>query len=121
MNLKLPVLLCFVFLFLIACSTQKTYHFKGESENWHVDNTIDIIDNDSEFERIKIKYIGDNEIPEEIYYEIKGNSGNTLLNDGVFKTSDSACYGCALTKENEEIDVTIEWNGKSDSFTLKNK
>lgn len=125
MKLKISALLCFVFLLLVACSGQQTYHFKGDSENWNVDYSIDIKGNNSESGDITIKYIGENETPIEINYEINSrsgsSSGNMELNDGVLKTSAPTCSGCAVTKENEELDVTIEWDGKTESFTLKNK
>lgn len=125
MRFKKTILLCFLFLFLVACSNQQTYYYKGESENWDVKYTINVTGKDSQSGDIMIRYIGDNEIPKEINYEINSSSGtvsgNHELNDGVLETSGSTCSGCGVTKENAELDVTINWDGKSDSFTLNNK
>lgn len=125
MKLKISVLLCFVFLLLVACSNEQTYHFKEESENWDVNYTINITGDDSQSGDITIRYIGDNETPKEINYEINGSSGsdsgNEPLNDGVLQTPGYTCSGCGVTKENAELEVTIKWDGKSDRFILKNE
>lgn len=125
LQLKARALICFVLLLLTACTNQKTFHFHGESENWDVRYVVDIVGENSESSSIVIRYFGEASVPEKIYYYIDhgsgASSGNVSLDEGVLRTSGGSCSGCAVTKENEEIDVIIEWNGETENFTLNNK
>lgn len=110
---------------MTACFGQETFHFDGESDNWKVEYIIDVLESkNSEEGTIKIKYIGESEAPNHIDYYIKDGSsemsGDLSMQDGTFETQGSNCSGCAVTKEDDEFEVTIEWNGESEHFTLKN-
>lgn len=112
---------------LTACSGEETFHFEGESDNWSIEYVTDVVESDSsEKSIIIIKYIGENEAPKQIDYNIKGelsemSGGDSPMQDGVLKTAGSTCSGCAVTNEDDEFDVTIEWDEKSERFTLKNE
>jgi len=45
-------------------------------------------------------------------------SGDVPMQDEVLEIAGSSCSGCAVTKEDDEFDVIIEWDDKSESFTL---
>jgi len=112
---------------LTACIGQERLHFEGSSGSWEVNYDLLVSEKDSsEQGTVKIKYVGEDETPEQIDYEIKGGSGkssgnNTALDDGFLEASGSNCSGCAVTQEDDEFDVTIDWAGKTDNFTLKSE
>lgn len=96
--------------------------FVGESDNWKVD--LQFVHKDKQEEReFKLTYKGEDvDSVEEINYEVQGSGRfdhkGAQLNDEGYVTDSGFCEGCAFEKEETEIDVTVEWNGKSESFRL---
>lgn len=110
---------------LTACDGQETFHFENESDNWKVEYAADVeTSRDAEESTIKIQYTGEGEAPNQVYYSIQSGtgdmSGDASMKGEVLETAGSKCSGCAVTKEDDEFEVTIEWEDKSEHFTLKN-
>lgn len=125
MKTKLILSVIAVLFMLTACFGQETFHFEGESDNWQVEYVTDVKSSkDSENGTIKIRYIGENETPDQIYYSIKSGStdmsGDASMEEEFLEMAGSNCSGCAVTKENDEFDVMMEWDGQSENFTLNN-
>ncbi|QQZ09928.1 hypothetical protein [Heyndrickxia vini] len=123
---KFLVIILFFSLFLTACSKIKVINFVGKSSNWDINYGVTVLDEDSESTNITIKYIGKDPIPKKITYSIETVSGKSsgnepLTESGVLKGSGGGCDGCSVVQENEEINAIITWNGKSETFKLKNK
>ncbi|SET10947.1 hypothetical protein SAMN05216389_105198 [Oceanobacillus limi] len=76
----------------------------------------------SEEGELSIKYTGEEQVPNTINYKVGAYSGEGRpLGDDNSPTSitrSTGCSGCSVTEENDEIDVEIEWNGNSETFTL---
>jgi ABC-type glycerol-3-phosphate transport system substrate-binding protein len=126
MKIKVLISVFSVLFALTACSGEETLHFKGESDNWNIDYVTNVVASDSsERGTIKITYVGENEAPKQIDYMIKGGSGkmsgDTPMQADTLEIPGSNCSGCAVTRNDDEFDVTIEWDGKSESFTLENE
>lgn len=121
-------MLLFLILFVLtACFGQERLHFEGGSDSWEVNYNLEVsVKDNSEQGTIKINYAGEDEAPNQIDYEIKGGSGgmsggDASLEDGFLETPGSNCSGCAVTQKDDEFDVTIDWEGKTDHFTLKSE
>ncbi|REJ10982.1 hypothetical protein [Halobacillus trueperi] len=111
-------------LVLTGCFGQKTLHFQEESEEWEVEYIADVKSEDSESTSLHITYVGEGEAPEHINYNLDSPTGGregdyVLLNDGMVQQMGNFCSGCAVTKENHEIQVTIEWGEREETFDLK--
>lgn len=100
-------------LVIVGCSIQTSTHFSGEGDNWVVQFT-----SHGENATYDIQYRGEEPIPENINYSIASFSvtGRELSEDGYVENED---WGTSVDENNEEIDVTIEWNDESESFSLK--
>lgn len=124
MKVKLWMTLCFLILVMAGCFGQKTLDFHGKSEKWEVKYQADIRGEDSESTSFKIRYIGEGEPPEKIAYKIDsvsgGAAGNAHLKSGVLDSAGSSCSGCAITREDHKISVTIEWDGETERMVLEN-
>nr|TXF85925.1 hypothetical protein FTX54_07565 [Alkalicoccus halolimnae] len=96
------------------------YHFLGSSENWEVVYEVDISNGNEEESTGTIEYIGEGNAPETLeYYRIGSTEGTgRALNDGVADTGRTGCEGCAVTREDEEIEVEVTWNGQTENLTL---
>lgn len=121
---KLSTLLLFVFLLLTAC--QKNVLYIGESESWTA--KIDVMQsNDTEIQNFILKYQGEdleNVSGNKIKYHIETDTGSSegtgvLTNGGVLEGEAGNCSGCALVQEDDEFVFTVEWDDKSESFSLK--
>ena len=125
MKFKLWISLCIVTFALSACSSQEILQFQGENMNWKVEYQADIRSESSESTSFTIKYIGNGNPPEKIYYQIDSSAGesngNTLLNDGIVKVSSSSCTGCATTSEGQEMHVIIKWKGETEKLILRDE
>ncbi|MFJ8235461.1 phosphoadenosine phosphosulfate sulfotransferase [Ureibacillus sp. NPDC094379] len=124
MNVRKGKLLIIFFgiLLLFACSTErKQLIFSGESDNWSVRYEVKIIDEDSETKGFIIKYTGNESIPKQLEYAIDSTSGSgtdLLDKKGVLKMAGSGCDGCAITREDQEIEAIIKWDDKSEIIPL---
>ncbi|MYL49954.1 hypothetical protein GLV98_10680 [Halobacillus litoralis] len=121
--------LTFIFFFMTAvvltgCLGQKTLHFQEESENWEVEYIADVKSEDSESTSLHITYVGEGEAPENINYTLDSPTGGregdyVLLNDGMVQQMGNFCSGCAVTRKDHEIQVTIEWGEKEETLDLE--
>lgn len=115
----------FSIVLLSACNMeqkqQKQLIFFGVSDNWSVRYEVNMIDDNSETKGLIIKYIGNGPIPKEVEYSVDSMSGSVtdiLDKNGTFKMSGSGCDGCAITRENQEIEAIIEWGNQSEIIPL---
>lgn len=124
MRLKSLIAVVFIVFLMSGCAGQKMLYFDGESENWKVKYVINVTaDNNSEQGTVTILYTGDGQTPDRISYTIEGASGeisgNMPLENGALETSGSHCSGCATAEKDDQFNVTIAWDGKTDEFVLK--
>jgi hypothetical protein len=124
MRKKILILMLFTTSILASCGEPKDLHFSGKSDHWSVQYEANVYEKDSESTKYTIRYIGDKPVPKEINYKIDrtlgSKSGNEPLDqNGVIEHSGDLCSGCAVTQENEEMQATIKWDGKSESISLK--
>jgi len=98
---------------LVGCSLKTTTVFSGEGDNWIVKYTAN--EDNADYE---IEYTGEEPIPENINYSIANFSvtGRELSEYGYVENEH---MGNSIDENNEEINVTIEWNAESESFSLK--
>lgn len=125
MKIKVVLSVISVLLILTACFGQETLRFEGESDDWKVRYVTDIASSkDAENGTIQMRYLGDSEAPNQIYYSIKSGSsdmsGEATMEEGYLEIDGIHCSGCLVTKEDAEFDMTIEWDDKSESLILKN-
>lgn len=116
-----------IFLFVITtilggCSSNI---FSGESANWEGKYSTTINGNDEEGNYTFV-YKNGNDLTKLKNVEIvvsNGVSGSTKKMDeheGTTIKLSTSCRGCAVTQENEKIEVTIKWDGKhEESFFLE--
>ncbi|WLR47380.1 hypothetical protein LC065_17980 [Halobacillus litoralis] len=122
---KTGVILFLSFAFLLTgCLGKKTLHFQEETENWEVEYIADIQSEDSESTGVHITYIGEGEAPEHIDYTLDSPTGGgggdyVLLTDGMVQQMGNFCSGCAVTRKDHEIQVTIEWGEKEETLDLE--
>ncbi|PKH12104.1 hypothetical protein [Planomicrobium sp. MB-3u-38] len=94
--------------------------FTGSSENWAIEYVVTYPREDWEKIVYTITFIGD-EVPETVEYSIEGTSGGSSGTDTLYAdrtVSGTSESNGAKVQENEEIDATIEWDGRSESFLL---
>ncbi|WP_173915284.1 hypothetical protein [Halobacillus sp. Marseille-Q1614] len=123
LNIRIYVLLGIVLL-LSACLGQETLRFEGESDHWKVNYQAEIQGEDKESASFTMHYIGGGEPPEEIDCNINAGEEtghNVSLEKGVLESSRHPCSGCSITRENQEFDVTIEWDDKTEKLTLESE
>ncbi|RKL64855.1 hypothetical protein CR203_23995 [Salipaludibacillus neizhouensis] len=115
MRLFFYIIVSMAILVIAGCSlqTQTTTHFSGEGDNWEVKYTAY-----EETADYTIRYTGEDSIPENINYSIANISvtGRELSEYGYVESENS---GSNIYENNEEINVIIEWHGKSESLNLK--
>lgn len=121
---KILTLLLLLVVLLAACSELKMMIFEGESENWLVTYEVQLHDENSESTNLAIKFIGEDPSPQKIKYVVDSVSGksegeDSLNSSGVLKIGGHTCSGCSVTRENDNINATIIWNGKSENINLK--
>lgn len=125
--MKKRLLLWVPFILLIVGCNDKTISFSGESDNWKGEYSANISDNET---REDGKYIfGYKKATSDTTFknlEIVINDGETKWNENNYKGTtisiSSSCTGCAVTQEDQPIDVTIKWDeGEEESFKLEPK
>ncbi|AQQ53269.1 hypothetical protein [Planococcus lenghuensis] len=87
----------------------------GNGENWSFEYTPDDF---GEEDRMVFTYIGEGEPPEEFNYQIGegGTSGNGIwLTDGQY-SSGGGCGACEVYNQSNEVEIKVDWNGKTESF-----
>ncbi|MFD2628011.1 hypothetical protein [Oceanobacillus kapialis] len=124
--MKKVLLVLFISVILSACSETEIIDFEGESDNWRVIYTVEILDEQIEQTKVKIEYSGEESIPDEVSYIIEFDSGkmegNTSLNDkGLVKIGGRGrlCSECIFMNESENIKATISWKENTEKLKLK--
>lgn len=100
----------------------KPITFAGHNDHWSVTYTAYIYSRNSEESEYTIDYIGEGSPPKNIDYQIGSTSLESSTNASrvnfPITRPGSGCSGCAITSKDDEIKTTIEWDGKSETFTL---
>ncbi len=123
---QLCIFLLLIVSILGGCSG-KYLAFSGESKNWEgtYSTTINESTENGTY-TLHFKNGDRNTKLKEIEIIINNGGGESILNEeehigGSFNIS-SACQGCAVTRENERIKVTIKWDGQyEEKFYLDQK
>ncbi|HHT7225276.1 TPA: hypothetical protein ACTZ5W_002445 [Bacillus cereus] len=120
----------FLFVLIIfilgACSNDKWFTLKGESENWKGMYQGYTYDENNEASELTLIYKGDpSEIKGNIKYKYETDGsrkwdGNVLLDQNSIKTK-IICEGCIITNKNDVIKITMSWNDKTETFKLQSK
>lgn len=129
MHRKISILLLLLLLLLVACSNNtsdnETFTFSGETDNWAANLKINQTDDDYEKQEFVLKYKGkDANSVGEIKYNVDtgfggfSRSGATLEENGTLKDNDEANPTNAKVNKNSEIEVTVKWNGNTETFKL---
>ncbi|MBX0356861.1 hypothetical protein [Halobacillus sp. Nhm2S1] len=123
MERKFLVVLLISLLLLASCSTQ-TLNYSGETENWSADLKVNQTSDDYQSQELVLKYKGDdvNEVGP-IDYNVDslgsfGRGGVTLKENGTIVDSATSNPTNAKVSEHTEVEVTVEWNEKTETFKL---
>ncbi|WP_034670930.1 hypothetical protein [Ectobacillus panaciterrae] len=120
---RIGLLLAFV-CFTILAGCDDTMRYAGESKHWK--GTLMIIQSeDSERREGYILYKGkDRGSIKHVQWRVTDgiweSNGNMPLDNGRINLS-SFCSGCATYDREEPFTVTVEWNGKKETFQMKLK
>ncbi|KAB8135713.1 hypothetical protein F9U64_10565 [Gracilibacillus oryzae] len=126
MNRKIAVLLGSLFLLLAACGVEdsKTFTFSEETEDWSANLKVTQTNDDYETQDLVLEYKGVdvNSVGKFTYHVDSvgsfGESGATLNDQGVLKESSEANPTNAKVDENTQVEVRVNWNGKTETFNL---
>ncbi|WP_342477739.1 hypothetical protein NYE24_00165 [Paenibacillus sp. FSL H7-0350] len=137
--LLLPAILL---LLLTSCNTETTYFnytFKGEGDTWSgvykqeasqklITKKNKVTSESSKRYNLVLRYKGDQSDLEEIKqmkytFKAKHSSGSQIIEGpvAVAMLKMSASGNGSVEKEDSVIKVTVEWDGKSEEFELKNE
>ncbi|OMF99312.1 hypothetical protein [Paenibacillus sp. FSL R7-0337] len=137
--LLLPAILL---LLLTSCNTETTYFnytFKGEGDTWTgvykqeasqklITKKNKVSSESSKRYNLVLRYKGDQSDLEEIKqmkytFKAKHSSGSQTIEGpvAVAMLKMSASGNGSVEKEDSAIKVTVEWDGKSEEFELKNE
>lgn len=124
MKRKISIVLLLSLAFLAACG-YKDFSFSGETENWFA--TLDVSQNSADYEtqELLLEYKGDDPgSVGEFSYNVDsvgsfGMNGATLNENGFVTGGSEANPTNAQATENTEVEVTVEWNGKTETFSLE--
>lgn len=115
-------LLIILLLGLGGCSNGGIYEFSGTTDNWDVFYMVEVTKDDKQKATGTLKYIGDGQMPETVDYKIgttltKMGQTGTALTDGKANIG-SGCEGCGTFQEDDELEMEIMWDGKTEKFIL---
>lgn len=120
---KFLVLFVFLLFLLVACSS-KNFTYSGETENWSANLKVTQTSDDYETQEFVLKYKGNdvNSVGELTYnVESVGGFGEgdvELEEDGTLRNSSEANPTNAKVTEHTDVEVTVEWNGNTETFKL---
>jgi hypothetical protein len=127
---KMKKSLCLLMLMMIVWSVSlvsgcnETHSYVGESEHWK--GTLHLTQSGGkEVEEGTIVYKGkDKQEVKRVIWKVQGmhgeRGGNDYLTDGTIRISGS-CTGCAMQGKDEPYEVTVEWNGVTETFQVKRR
>lgn len=118
--------LLIILLLITGCGT-KLLVFTGESDNWSAKITTTQTD-DLQEDEIFLEYTGDDtDSINEFNYYVESNvdgysrEGASLNKSNALRDKGNMSRGGAMATESTIIKVRIEWDGKSETITLKHK
>ncbi|EOO12659.1 MULTISPECIES: hypothetical protein [Bacillus cereus group] len=123
---QIKFLFVLIILILGACSNDKWFTLKGESENWKGMYQGYTYDGNNEASELTLIYKGDpSEIKGNVKYKYETDSsgkgdGNVSLDQNSIKTK-IICGGCNITNKDDVIKITMSWNDKTETFKLQSK
>ncbi|MEN8646277.1 hypothetical protein ABFE25_16835 [Bacillus toyonensis] len=123
---QIKFLFVLIILILGACSNDKWFTLKGESENWKGTYQVYIYGENNEASELTLIYKGDpSEIKGNVKYKYETDSsgkgdGNVSLDQNSIKTK-MICEGCNITNKDDVIKITMSWNDKTETFKLQSK
>lgn len=119
------VLLCTLVFLLSGCMDEDKNTFSGSEDNWDVSYEAVVTNEVEQRTAGNIKYIGENNAPETLSYEIKynnkgqGSMGEEIpLKFGVVKFEDGICGNCDIIQNDDKIEVEIMWEGKTEKIMV---
>ncbi|MDG5471475.1 hypothetical protein P6709_06925 [Jeotgalibacillus sp. ET6] len=117
--------LLILMLLLSACANGDRYNFSGSSDHWDVFFTADVSDESSQSITGTIKYTGEEPVPKTIDYTFKRDGGNLegrdlMVEEDAVNIGKLSCEDCAVTQEDDQMEVEITWNGQSENLRLSN-
>jgi major membrane immunogen (membrane-anchored lipoprotein) len=121
--MKKPFLFVILFVSILVGCGNKHIFLSGESENWKGEYSANI-DGNTENGNYLFGYKNGEKDTKFKNLEIIINDGKTVRKEdnhkGATITIPSSCSGCAVTREDEPIKVTIKWDDKNEeTFYLK--
>ncbi|MDI2589161.1 hypothetical protein OR571_19175 [Psychrobacillus sp. NEAU-3TGS] len=128
---KITLALVFLILLLLfACQAKENdLIFSGEGENWSSKVTVSQTDGDESYKfQINYKEYSKQDIPN-FSYNVEAKNGGvidfsennvSLDNEGLYQ-SDFPISNSASTSIKDELVIKVEWDGKSEEFTLIKK
>ncbi|WP_223701725.1 hypothetical protein [Sutcliffiella deserti] len=116
----------FITVLLLSACSSKDFTFSGESDYWQADLRVH---HSSDFEKqeLILRYKGEDvDSVGEITYTVnsKGSFGGTrdkLQENGSLRDYKEADPTNAKISEDTEVEVTVEWNGNTETFKLTKK
>jgi hypothetical protein len=120
---KITTLIVFLLL-LTACSSEEV-RFYGESDYWEADLKITQNSGALEEQEFLLKYAGeDADSVGNFAYSVDsiggsfGREGEPLEENGSIRDKRETTTGNNTIPEDAEIEVKVEWNGNTETFTL---
>ncbi|MGG4263743.1 hypothetical protein [Peribacillus simplex] len=121
---KTLIFMIFLVFILVGCNNDNKYiKLSGESDHWKGEYVATATEN-TENGTYKIKYKDANSDGQVTFKKLQ-----VLINDTMEKNVKNhdeptieipvACGGCSVTNENIPINVTINWDGNTETFTLE--
>ncbi|MFD1030560.1 hypothetical protein [Metaplanococcus flavidus] len=109
--------------------TEGNYNFTGSSESWEVQYEVDIIEKGENENQVEengtAKFIGEGEPPKTVDYKLETESGanssegsGIMMNDETLSFAQGSCGNCVPIQEDEELELEIIWDGKSEIVIL---
>ncbi|MCA1011692.1 hypothetical protein [Halobacillus halophilus] len=123
------MILVFMFLFAVGCSSNEEVAYSGESEHWEVDLGINE-DSPTKYKELVIHYKGDLrdlKTLEKLEYSYKiGSSGGTVSQSFEGSSPEKKRFSTTITNNDDEIEsvqdtinVTVQWLGNKETIQLK--
>ncbi|WP_409251663.1 hypothetical protein V1502_16200 [Bacillus sp. SCS-153A] len=117
--------LLFVSLLFLAACTSKDVTFSGQTDNWEAELMITQNSDTFENQDFVLEYKGDEvDSVGKIAYNVDsigggfGREGESLDENGSIRDGRESRASTGEIPEDAEVEVTVEWNGQTETFTL---
>ncbi len=121
---KIIMLFSVMICFWTLSGCDRTYSYVGESKHWKGKYIISQTDTSESGEGTIIYKGKDREKINDVKWRVEDNSskqeGTGFIERGTIQLK-SSCSGCAVHDKEEVFLVTIEWDGKKESFEMRYK